>query len=197
MEFEKISFAYEKKGYSPAEVDEYIAHLFGMYSNLERDYAELERKYRALQIKMGETKSDESAVTGIIVSAQKMADSIVADAEKKAEAISVALNESCNEILDSYAKRAAAERDKLARVENAVANFKESLYNAYREHLGAIERIMPDEAEDEEKMSEATEDQLVNEALELTKKKYEENSDNDVEYISRQNSSEDTSSSIE
>ncbi len=187
MEFKRVEFAIDRKGYSTIQVDEYISFLLSKYEELEKEYTELDKKHRALQLKLEEAKNDESTISTIIVSAQKMADSIIKDAKDKAKAISGSLEESCDEIISAYSEKVKAERDKLRRAEKNVADFKDSLYKAYKEHLDLIELIMPEEAESE--MSAAEDGALVDEALELAKKKYEEADSDDVDFISRQNSS--------
>jgi len=187
MEFKRVEFAIDRKGYSTIQVDEYISFLLSKYEELEKEYTELDKKHRALQLKLEEAKNDESTISTIIVSAQKMADSIIKDAKDKAKAISGSLEESCDEIISAYSEKVKAERDKLRRAEKNVADFKDSLYKAYKEHLDLIELIMPEEAESE--MSAAEDEALVDEALELAKKKYEEADSDDVDFISRQNSS--------
>ena len=67
-------------------------------------------------------------------------------------------------------------RGKHAQTEKIAMDFKESLYAAYREHIDAIDKIMPDEAE-EQKLSEATDEELVDSALELAERKYEQEQD--------------------
>lgn len=190
MELKRVEFAIDRKGYSTIQVDEYISLLLSKYEELEREYTELDKKHRALQLKFEEAKNDENTISTIIVSAQKMADSIIKDAKDKAKAISGTLEESCDEILSAYSEKVKAERDKLRRAEKNVADFKDSLYRAYKEHLDAIELIMPEEKA-ESKMSDAEDEALVDEALELAKKKYEEAASDDVDFISRQNTSSD------
>lgn len=190
MDSRRVEFAIEKKGYSPLQVDEYISYLLSKCDELEKDRAELEKKYKAAQIKLEESKNEESTISTIIVSAQKMADSIIKDAKDKAKAVSEALADSCDEILASYTERVSKEREKLARAENAVADFKDSLFKAYREHIASLDMIMPD-AEIGSEMSEKSDDELADSALELAKKKYEEADSEEIDFISRQNASED------
>ena len=188
MELKRAEFSLERKGYSPSQVDEYITDILSKYDALEKEYAELEKKYRATAIKLEEAKNDESTISTIIVSAQKMADSIIKDAKDKAKAVSDALGESCDEILADYTSKVREEQLKLKKARKAVAEFKDMLYNAYKEHLGAVEMIMPD-AEIEAELPEKTDEELSDEAMLLAQKKYEESED-DIDIISRGNSSD-------
>ena len=112
-----------------------------------------------------------------------MADALVSDAKEKAEtmlaeatakkaAIEESVNVSCDKILATYREHVTAERDKLAKTEKLVVEFKESLFNAYREHVAAIDRILPDEDPENESISTATDEELIDSALDLASRKY-------------------------
>ena len=188
MELKRAEFAVERKGYSTVQVEEYISYVLSAYAEIEKAYAELDRKYRAAQAGLEEAKKDENTISTIIVSAQKMADTIINDAKEKARVINSSLEASCDEIIAQYVGKVKAEREKLQKAEKAVEDFKESLYSAYKEHLGAIDRILPyDDAE--KKMSEVTDDELVDSAYELAKDKCEAEED-DTEIVIRKEASD-------
>lgn len=189
METKRVEFAIEKRGYSPVQVDDYISFLLARCDELEKECAELKKECHAAHIKLEEAKSDENTISSIIVSAQKMADSIVKDAKDKAKAVSEALAESCDEMLNSYVEKVKIEREKLMKAGNAVAEFKDSLYSAYREHIASLDKIMPDEEIDSD-MAVSSDDELMDEALELARKKYEEADSEEIDFISRQNSAD-------
>ena len=171
-ELKKKEFSKGFKGYNAAEVDEYVSYLLAKYSEAYRDYAELEKKYKAALVKLDEAKSDENAFSAMVLDAHKMADAIVSDANEKKAAIEDSINVSCDKILATYRDHVAAERDKLAKTEKLVIDFKESLYNAYREHIAAIDQILPDEDPENESISTATDEELVDSALDLASQKY-------------------------
>ena len=145
QDIKRNSFSKTLKGYSTTEVDEYILFLLNKYNEAYSEYAELERKYNSVVEQLNEVKSEENTISATIVSAQKMADAIVNDAKEKANEIKSAVSESCDKILGVYMTKVTAERDKLAKCEEAVADFKESLYVAYKKHIALIDGIMPDE----------------------------------------------------
>ncbi len=171
-ELKKKEFSKGFKGYNAAEVDEYVSYLLSKYSEACREYAELEKKYKATLVKLDEAKNDENAFSALVLDAHKMADAIVKEANDKAKAITGAVNESCDKILATYREHVAVERDKLAKTEKLAVEFKESLYNAYREHIAAIDRILPDEDSENESISTATDEELVDSALDLASQKY-------------------------
>lgn len=179
-ELKKVEFSKTIKGYSPAEVDEYISYLVSLYTEMAKECSELEKKYKNMQLRLEEAKSDESAISALILNAQKMADAIVKDANDKAKAITESVNESCDHIINTYREKVVAERNKLAQTEKIAIEFKESLYSAYREHIANIDKILPDET-DEQKLSEATEEELVDSAFELAQRKYESAEMNEID----------------
>ena len=81
-ELKKKEFSKGFKGYNAAEVDEYVSYLLAKYSEAYRDYAELEKKYKAALVKLDEAKSDENAFSAMVLDAHKMADAIVSDANE-------------------------------------------------------------------------------------------------------------------
>ncbi|MBE6681218.1 MAG: hypothetical protein E7600_02890 [Ruminococcaceae bacterium] len=166
-ELKKTGFSKTIKGYSVNEVDEYVTYLLSRYNEAYNEHAELERKYSAALIQLNEVKSEEVVVTETILNAQKMAEAIIQDAKQKANEIKGSVSESCNKILDVYRTKVAAERDKLVECEKAVAEFKDSLYDAYRKHISFIDNIMPDE----EPTPYFTDDELEDKAIELANKK--------------------------
>ena len=85
-----------------------------------------------------------TASDAALAAANKKADDTISEATAKAEEIRNAVNDSCNAIIDAYVSKVAAERDKLIKCEDAVAKFKDDLYDAYRNHIKAVDAIMPD-----------------------------------------------------
>lgn len=167
QDLRRNAFTKAIKGYSVAEVDEYIAFLIDKYCESYNEYQELARKYQLALEQLDAAKNEESTITATIVNAQKMADAIVSDAKEKANSIRNAVSGSCDEILVSYREKVAAERDKLVECEKAVSEFKNNLYEAYKHHLEMIAAIMPDEDE----TPVLSDDELEEKAVELAEDK--------------------------
>lgn len=182
-ELKKKEFSKVLKGYSAGEVDEYISYLLTRYSEAYKEYAELEKRYKATLLKLEEAKSEENMFSELVLDARKMADAIVKDANDKAKAIQNAVSESCDTILNAYRDSVAAERDKLAETARLAKDFKESLFAAYREHIAAVERILPDEDPDTAGIAAATDDELVDSALDLAGKKYNDGVGDDADIL--------------
>ncbi len=194
-ELKRGVFSKALKGYSAAEVDEYIHFLLSKYAEAYNEYLELERKYAEVVEQLNDAKSEENAISTTIVNAQKMADAIVTDAKEKAVGIKNAVSDSCDNILDSYMAKVTAERDKLAECEAAVLEFKTALLNAYKKHLDLINDIMPDEEPTPYLSDEELEDMAVDAAnekiAEITGVSYEASSDENEESVCEQQSEND------
>ena len=162
-ELKKRTFTKSVRGYNVNEVDDYFTFVFEKYTEAYNEYAELERKIRLLAEKLDQARTDEDAIKATIVNAQKMADAIIQDANQKAADITGAINDSCEEIIAEYRERAVQERNKLIEVEQAVSEFKNSLFDAYREHLNLIHDILPEDQDEQTAVQ--SEDELVDEAL--------------------------------
>ena len=169
QELKKREFTKAFMGYSPAEVEDYVAFVLSRYNELSLAYNELERKYNAALSELEMAGSEEAVVTSTIRNAQKMAEEIVNEANEKASVVKGAVSESCNKILDVYRSKVAAERDKLAECEEAVISFKNALYDAYKKHIEMIDNIMPDE----EPTPYYTDDELEEKAVEIANNRIE------------------------
>ncbi len=167
QDLQRTAFSRSLKGYSTAEVDEYIEFLFAKYNECFSEFMALQQKYQAALSQLDAAKNEESTISATIVNAQKMADAIVKDAKEKANEIKGSVSDSCDKILFAYREKVASERDKLVQCELAVAEFKNSLYEAYKKHIEMIDKIMPDEDE----TPYLTDDELEEKAVQLAEEK--------------------------
>lgn len=77
--FEKAVFG----GYSTASVDEYVAELLGDYSAACKEANVLRSKMKVLVDRLEEYRQREESMNKVMLAAQKTADDMVADAERK------------------------------------------------------------------------------------------------------------------
>ena len=178
QELKQAAFSKSFKGYSVSEVDEYIVYLTETYNELYAAYESLEAQYKSAVEALAEATDADVMATNTVKRAVASAEEIVAEANKKAEEmvdaatkradeIKGSVSESCDKILDVYVTRVAEERDKLVKCEKAVAEFKDALYDAYRNHISMIDKIMPDV----EPTPYFSDDELADKAMELAKDK--------------------------
>ena len=81
--FQKASFG----GYNMAQVDEFLDVLTGDYSTLYSENAVLKSKMKVLVDKVEEYRATEDAMRAALMTAQKMANNIVKEAEEKRDAL--------------------------------------------------------------------------------------------------------------
>lgn len=166
-ELRNRTFSKEFRGYGVNEVDDYIAAVLENYSELYHENAELDRKLRLVAEQLAKVKSDEESIKATIVNAQKMADAIIRDANRKSNEITGAVNDSCEEILADYRKKIIIEVEAFFEVKRKVDSFKQKLYDAYRGHIESIKDKL--EIDDLNK----SEEDFVSEVLLLAKDKME------------------------
>ena len=74
-------------GYNMAMVDEFLDELTDDYTSLYKENAALKAKMKVLVDKVEEYRSTEDAMRAALLTAQKMADSMVAEAEEKKKSL--------------------------------------------------------------------------------------------------------------
>lgn len=112
-------------GYNMASVDDFLDKLTEDYSVLYKENASLKAKMKVLVDKMEEYREVEDAMRSTLLTAQKMANSMVAEAEAKRDAL----------IADS----AGAAKQRLAEIEQELAAEEQRLADVRREVDGQIE----------------------------------------------------------
>ena len=142
--FEKAVFG----GYDMQTVDEFLEPLTEDYLTLYRENAVLKSKMKVLVEKLEEYRAQEQSMRKAIVTAQRTADAMVAEAEKK-----------CAQLMNNAGAAAqAADADaavarEIERVNNAkktAKNFIEVLEQDIRGHLELLEKLKNEDLTEEE-----------------------------------------------
>ena len=165
--FAKASFG----GYNMAMVDEFLDVLTADYTTLYKENATLKAKMKVLVDKVEEYRSTEEAMRKALLTAQKMADDMVAQAEaKKAEMLQNAEAEAKARMAE-LAQGVRDEQLRLTAAQNAttayVAKLKE-LYQHEMDYLNGLSQLTapaekPDPVDAAVKDIEAHVEQLVKE----------------------------------
>ena len=129
--FAKASFG----GYNMAMVDEFLDQLTEDYTSLYKENAVLKSKMKVLVDKVEEYRSTEEAMRKALLTAQRMADEMVAEAEaKKAELLK-------NVEADAQGRRAQLRREiadeeaRLAAARQSTARYVERLKELYQNEM--------------------------------------------------------------
>ncbi len=129
-----VTFSKQVNGYRREEVDVFLDKVESDYDNYERTVRELSAKVHELETRIDESRNSEDSIQSVLLSAQKLADSIVEEAKVKsagiieeAKANLEAIKAHGQELSDSIEKKteerkaaASAELDKI--IEDAKAN---------------------------------------------------------------------------
>ncbi len=151
--FEKSAF-----GYRPEDVDRYIDQLNGQIHALEAEKQDLLDKMKILAEKINEYRKEEGALRDALLGAQKMGNTIVAEAKTKAdmmitdaktrsERLIYEAQKTADETLGGLRGQVDREKMTLAKMEKAVADFKSKLLSIYKAHLNLISNL-PDMEEE-------------------------------------------------
>lgn len=105
------TFETERNGYSQAEVDRFLSQLAADYSELYKDNQESDEKISKLVDKVNAYREDEDAIKQALLSAQKEANKIIADAKVKANN----MIESAKSEQMKLAEQSASECEKIVR----------------------------------------------------------------------------------
>ena len=89
-------------GYNMAMVDEFLDELTDDYTALYKENAALKAKLKVLVEKVEEYRSTEDAMRATLLTAQKMADSIVHEAEAKRDEILAQAQSDAQEKIENY-----------------------------------------------------------------------------------------------
>jgi len=121
--FSKASFG----GYNMAQVDEFLDVLTADYSSLYTENAVLKSKMKVLVDKVDEYRATEEAMRKALMTAQRMAEELVREAEgKKTEILRQAEEEARRRVVE-LAQEVEAEEFRLRRAQQSTADFVEQV----------------------------------------------------------------------
>ena len=164
-----ITFSKQVGGYRREEVDVFLDKVESDYENYERTVRELNARIHELENQISESKSSEGSIQNVLVSAQKLADSIIAEAKEKSlkivddaksslesfkareKELSGAFNkkaeerkQSAREALDKIIDDAKANRDAIADVTQKTVKKQAELYNRLKLETAAFKAEIMD-----------------------------------------------------
>ena len=141
--FQKASFG----GYHMGQVDEFLDILTADYSALYNENAVLKSKMKVLVDKVEEYRATEEAMRKALMTAQRMADDMVKEAErKKAEILQEAENTAIRR-REELARELAAEEYRLQQAQQSTSEFVnkvKELYSGQVDFLRSLENLCPD-----------------------------------------------------
>lgn len=110
-------------GYNMAMVDEFLDELTDDYTALYKENAALKAKMKVLVEKVEEYRATEDSMRATLLTAQRMADSIVRDAEAKRDEILAQAETDAKDKILHYQQELAAAQERLAQGQRELAKF--------------------------------------------------------------------------
>ncbi len=143
-ELKNTDFSKSLRGYSTVEVDEHIEFIIEKYTELYRQNDELEKKLRITEAQLDALKAEEESIKSTLVNAQKASTRIINEANERADVIMRSAKNSCDRMIAELQANVVKENERLRDAQRETASFKAALFEAYREHIGQIEKIVPE-----------------------------------------------------
>ena len=133
-------------GYNMSMVDDFLDLLTEDYTALYNDNAILKNKLKVLSDTIEEYRATDDAMRKTLLAAQKMADSMVADAEHKKASLVADAEEAAKERINELQAEIAAEEYRLQAAQEATAAYVEELvklYEGQRDFLAGLSKLTP------------------------------------------------------
>ncbi len=136
-----VQFSKNMGGYKAAEVDAFVDACADTVEALTSEKDVLNKKLAILADSLKEYRRDEDSIRSALLSAQRMGDSIVREANEKAEEILAAANKEAAAVVENAKKGIAENEAELERVKKEVSDFKASILSLYKEHLALLKQV--------------------------------------------------------
>lgn len=174
-----VRFTKTMGGYKTAEVDSFLDQCADTIDALNKEAEENTRKMQVLAETIVDYRNQEDSIRTALMSAQRMSETVIAEANEKAAAIVAKAEEKAATIEEETKHRIQAELDELARIQKEVVAFRSRLLATYREHLTLIGVLADEEkedavAEETDVSAPTTEDKVEAEAVVTTEEQTDE-----------------------
>lgn len=134
-ELKSKPFTQSFRGYSPAEVDSHIDFIIEKYTEIYRANLELDKQLSAANERLEQLSDEEEAIRKTLVKAQKMGETIINQAQEKADGVILKIRERSEEIIAETDKKLAHEKEVLEKLRASSDEFREKILNLYVEQL--------------------------------------------------------------
>lgn len=134
-------------GYNMAMVDEFLDQLTEDYTTLYKENAVLKSKMKVLVDKVEEYRSTEEAMRKTLLTAQRMADEIVKEAQESKETMVRQAEEAAKARVEGLRREVEAEQLRLTAAQNATAAYVSKLKELYQhelDYLGSLSKLTPE-----------------------------------------------------
>lgn len=143
-----VEFTKNMGGYKVAEVEAFVDSCADTVEALTAEKEELNKKLAILADKLVEYRRDEDSIRSALLSAQRMGDSIVREANEKAAKILAEAQAQAESVTSDAKTGIQSYQNELDRMKAEVASFKASILSLYKEHLSILKEIPDNTAEE-------------------------------------------------
>lgn len=193
----EITFSSGFSGYKAGEVDTFLDSCAETVAALTESNEEMKRKMKILADKLVEYRNEESNIHSALMSAQRMGESVVREANQKATLILDDARAKAETILEKANKDILDKQEELKNLENEVALFKNRLLAIYKEHLVLIQQLPEEEETAPEEETASAEEAVAEEANEPETAEAEEAAEETETLETEQATFEETAEEVE
>lgn len=136
--FEKVRIG----GYDMAEVDDFLEEIADDITAYQKENAVLKSKMKVLVDKIEEYRSNEEALNMAVLSAQKLAVQIEAEARTRASSMIAEADQQVKTTVGSIAEKADAEEKRLAAAKAATSKFMDAIRTMCNTQIKNIESVV-------------------------------------------------------
>lgn len=147
-EIRNATFNKSMGGYKTAEVEAFLDQCADTVAALTSQKAELEKKLEVLADKLVEYREEEDSIRTALLSAQRLGDTVVREANHKAGLILEDANIKAEKIVETAQKNIQDAEREFERIRREITAFKARMLSIYREHLSLID-VLPEEPAEE------------------------------------------------
>ena len=141
QEIRNHTFGRAIRGYTTAEVDEYINFLADTVDSLNRENAELEQKLSIALEKLAELQEREARVARLDTEMRRAAATLLHEAEKQQKKILEEAHAYADQVIADADAHMAIQKKVREEIREEVLRFKNDLYARYGQHIDQLEAI--------------------------------------------------------
>ncbi len=160
-----ITFTKTFGGYKTSEVDDFIDICADTVEALNKENEDLKKKMEILANKVVEYRNDEDSIRTALLSAQRLGDTVLREANHKAGLILDDAKIKAEKAEETAKQQIKEQLDELERLKKLVGDFKTQILGVYREHLAMID-VLPEYNPPEENKEEPAAEPAAEEAVE-------------------------------
>lgn len=131
-------------GYRPDDVDSFIDEVVNTFESMKKEKADLVGKMEILMKRIEEYRQDEDSVHNALVSAQKLADQSIKEAQEQAQDILNAAKIEADRVIADANGRIILEKEMIVKIQQEAADIRSRMIEAYESQIEALNSL-PDQ----------------------------------------------------